>query len=442
MIQSNAHHKYGFTFSGVKKYKCTICKQHFRREVSLKVHIQNIHQKKKYKCHICLQNYTLKSTLQIHMNSHTKQKLFNCNFCGKQYIKREFLRFHLKAMHTTTKDFKCNMCSSSFIVKRKLTEHVQQVHVKKILYKCPTCQKSFSHKCNLLSHTRTKHTGGKHFSCPHCPLVADCKKDLDRHLEVHNQNGLYKCTDCSASFMRLANQRRHLQLVHKKEPEALKPKVFKCSKCPRNYKHRTSVQRHELTHDQIKNFKCTICVAKFDIKRTLFTHMACHNNGTGQFLCAICKADFYSQKLLSDHNRKWHWRETLLKSPTFKCTYCIAQYIAKGSFRRHLKVHRTTSNRYWCSLCKARFSFQCSLTLHNSTWHNKNVPNKTSHKVGATMEQVTNTCARASQKRKEGIHHNGYLEYGKESGMATNHMKSTQANLFDPRSFFANTFIE
>ncbi len=170
--------------------------------------------------------------------------------------------------------------TTKFTVKGELTKHIKHVHEKKISYKCTICPKTYFHKCSLLLHTR-RHAGEQHSKCPHCPYKADGSRDLNEHLKCHLTDGKYKCSECSASFTHRGGQRNHLRSIHKKVPEPLEPLVYKCSKCPREYKVASSRQRHEMTHDEIKNFKCFRCVAKFSNKAHWKRHVASHEDGKG-----------------------------------------------------------------------------------------------------------------------------------------------------------------
>ncbi len=359
--------------SGVKKYKCTVCDDRFATAGTLRFHLKGKHSdgKEIYKCTICSKSYVQKSYLKIHLNSHSKQRIFKCIICSKEFLKKEYLKFHCAAKHTKSRPFKCHICPSSFIVKRKLTEHIKHSHKKRVRYKCTICEKTFSYKCNLKSHVRS-HTGGKMHKCPHCPLVADCKKDLARHLKLHIANGKYKCTECSASFNGHPNLRHHLRSLHKKEPEPLVPLIYKCHQCPREYKTKAGFDRHLLTHSQIKAVKCDKCVARFHSKGHMIRHRIVHQNGTGEFVCTICNADFYQHGLLSNHTRKWHGLDTSYKSQTnYKCQYCIPQFKDRYQMIEHQKVHQTISNRYFCHKCRATFSSKSAIAAHRNRWHSK-----------------------------------------------------------------------
>ncbi len=399
--------------AGVKKYKCTLCDDQYISAHSLRQHLESIHEKKKYTCDICSKSYSHKGTLKMHMNSHSTHKVFTCTLCSKTFLTKQNLKYH-SAVHQALKSFKCHSCSSAFITNGKLTEHIKQVHEKNIQYKCSMCPKSFPHKWSLMLHTR-RHVGAQKCRCPHCPFLADGKKDLNKHLKVHFADGKYKCTECSASYNSRLHQRHHLRMIHKKDPGYLEPLVYKCSKCPREYKHHASWQRHELTHDQIRNFKCDKCVARFYTKIEMVNHMAVHQNGTGEFVCTICNADFYKRELFSNHSRKWHGLDTTHKSQkfNFKCLYCVAQFKEKWQTIKHEKVHETTSDKYFCQPCNAKFFPRLSLSIHNSMWHSKN--------VSSAQTEQTNIYE--------------YSELQKDTML-------THRDQTDLRSFFANTFIE
>ncbi len=424
----------------MKKYKCTLCPDRFRTAAALKKHLENKHRGKLHKCSICSASFTLHGTLIKHINSHTKQNIFRCRFCSKEFLKGEYLKNHLKTVHAKLKVFKCDICSSKFPVKGKLTTHIKHVHNKEISYKCPMCPKIFSHRWSLRLHTR-RHVGEQQSKCPHCPFKADGSKDLKRHLKLHFADEKYKCSECTASFTHRRGQRKHLEFVHKKEPEPLEPLVYRCSKCEHEYKCKASLQRHELTHGQIKNFQCLICVAKFYSQAHLKRHMSQHGNGTGEFLCTICNADFNTHLVLSQHNVKWHGLNMSYHAQTYKCLYCIHE--AKGTCKRHSiikhqKVHMTTSDKHFCKPCNAKFSSHVALSMHNKLWHKENL---SLIKVESTSRSHTSwleseTLLSGQVKISDGF------QKGQNDGTVNKEILLSQRDITDPKNFFANTFIE
>ena len=288
------------------------------------------------------------------------------------------------------------------------------------------CPKTFSHKFSLTLHIR-RHAGQQKCKCPHCPFLADGKKDLNKHLKVHFADGKYKCSECSASFDRRNGERRHLQLVHKKDPGILEPRIYKCSKCPREYKHHASWKRHELTHDQVKDFQCLKCVAKFYSASHLKRHMAVHVNASSEFVCKICKAYFSTHGSLSQHNKKWHNLDTSYKIQTFTCQYCIAEFKEKRSMIKHQKVHNTTSNKFFCTPCDARFTSHTTIVTHNKWCHSETrppvKPSKQARSDSATSCSVDSGKCDSDKDRCLGI-------------------EQENDNQTKPRNLYADTFIE
>ena len=379
-----------FIILGLKKYKCTVCDDWFTTAHSFRLHLESKHgyEIKRYTCHICSRNYSNNRSLQTHMNLHSKLKLYKCRLCPKTFPSKSGLKYH-HTVHKESREFKCAICPSKFRVKGKLSEHIKLVHEKKGFHKCSVCQKTFSQKGNLLTHTR-RHTGQQPCKCPHCPYLADCKRDLDRHVKFHFADGRYKCSECSASFDTRMHIRRHVRIIHRKDPG---PLVYKCSRCPREYNVESSWRRHDLTHDQKRNFQCDKCVAKFYTKPHMKRHMTSHENGVGEFICITCNADFNTRQLLSQHNKKWHGLDTTLQSQGSKCPNCVAYFKAKIHMLKHKKLHQTSSDEFFCRPCSAKFSTGYSLTVHNNMWHSKKERNKQNKRQGQIKHVKCVLCA-------------------------------------------------
>ncbi|KAI8841209.1 hypothetical protein BJ741DRAFT_561163 [Chytriomyces cf. hyalinus JEL632] len=94
----------------------------------------------------------------------------------------------------------------------------------KSLFICPWegCHRQFTRPYNLRSHYR-QHTGERPFTCTQCSLSFSRHHDLKRHTLIHNAGGKqHACPACNRSFLRSDALKRHLK------PNGDDSKLSKC----------------------------------------------------------------------------------------------------------------------------------------------------------------------------------------------------------------------
>ncbi|PGH20793.1 hypothetical protein AJ80_03420 [Polytolypa hystricis UAMH7299] len=139
------------------------------------------------RCHRPNEPFSQKSKLQGHFLTHSNYKSFQCSVCGKPFARQATLERHERS-HRGEKPYKCKLCG-----------------------------KSFTDSSELKTHTRT-HTGEKPFKCSHpgCNFETGDSSNMSSHKLTHGVRR-HKCPfpDCSKSFTRPDQLKRHLKTTHK-----------------------------------------------------------------------------------------------------------------------------------------------------------------------------------------------------------------------------------
>ena len=87
-------------------------------------------------------------------------------------------------------------------------------------------------------------------------------------------------------------------------------KPYVCSTCDKSFAHKNSLQRHQATHSDERNFKCDICPDErcFKTKDRLRNHLAYHYEP--KFLCVHCNKKFHDSSNLKSHVKRKHAGKT------------------------------------------------------------------------------------------------------------------------------------
>ncbi|KAJ3248098.1 Metallothionein expression activator, partial [Chytriomyces hyalinus] len=131
--------------------------------------------------------------------------------------------------HVITNNNKVNNTSSSPLIDSSKSVHnipitAIRTDTGKSLFICPWegCQRQFTRPYNLRSHYR-QHTGERPFACTQCSLSFSRHHDLKRHTLIHAPGGKqHACPACNRSFLRSDALKRHLK------PNGDDSKLSKC----------------------------------------------------------------------------------------------------------------------------------------------------------------------------------------------------------------------
>lgn len=119
-----------------------------------------------------------------------------------------------------------------------------------------------------------------------------------------------------------------------------------CPVCLHNFATKSSLNRHELTHQNVKKYVCEICGAKFSQSYSLKIHLTkLHTTGTKQFKCKVCKTTFQREHNYKNHIRSAHpIEEDIVNS--FKCPDCDVPFCTIHGLSYHIRnTHSGKSKR-------------------------------------------------------------------------------------------------
>lgn len=163
--------------------------------------------------------------------------------------------------------------------------------------------------------------------CPNCHRGIRVSKRTNKHrCRGSDDKPVYVlCDVCGNSYQKeyfsLHYNRIHLQslvscnVCHKKfTPSSLPkhlfkhtnpPAAFKCGTCPKSFRFRMDLERHELVHRVDKPYMCPTCGRGFTQKSNMQYHMRQHT-GEQPYKCDNCMKSFTHNVSLKNHLKKHH----------------------------------------------------------------------------------------------------------------------------------------
>ncbi|KAI5628598.1 gastrula zinc finger protein XlCGF57.1-like isoform X1 [Silurus asotus] len=307
--------------------------------------------------------------------SKATSQLFSCSLCPLYYTSQTYLNKHIQSFHPeeylkqqvsgerpmpanssvaetsaalrfNTSQKETGMCSGRGNGPPLETSECSPAG--ETLYQCSQCSKSFNKKSNLRKHQRI-HTGEKPYHCSQCEKSFIQKSDLRQHQRIHTGEKPYHCSQCGKSF----THQSHLQL-HQRIHTGEKP--YHCSECGKRFNQKSNLHVHQRIHTGEKPYHCSHCGKNFTLQSHLHVHQRIHT-GEKPYHCSQCGKSFTHQSHLQRHQR------THTGQKPYQCSQCGKSFNHQSHLQRHQRTH-TGEKPYHCSECGKSFSQQSTLQLH------------------------------------------------------------------------------
>jgi len=165
-------------------------------------------------------------------------------------------------------------------------------------------------KLQLKRHVERKHLNVKSKQCPHCDLKFYETRDLNRHVDaIHlRMRTICPVQGCGKPVVRLD---QHMKIVHSDKPKDVENTTnHVCKQCGTRFGRIYDLSRHQdSVHKGQKNFSCDKCDKRFFDKRDLKRHhdaVHLHIKQSKVYSCSICSAKFRLKKMLDAHRLSSH----------------------------------------------------------------------------------------------------------------------------------------
>lgn len=224
------------------------------------------------------------------------------------------------------------------------------------------CEKSMEEKkrreASLTKQLQNNQTSDNlQYVCHVCDQCFKTEESLRSHEELHSGKKNRKCKYCDKTFTRDNDYVNHLR-KHNIDLKSLCVNSFKCDICKKLFAYRHVLRRHQLMHENRKDYKCKICNKKFIRSDYLKTHERLRHSKNPYFSCKICHKEF-SYK----HTKILHERMHTNEKP-FKCRICNAAFSRKDYFKKHKTTHEIKRAKFICDDCDEVFVNKFTLQIH------------------------------------------------------------------------------
>ncbi|PAV71105.1 hypothetical protein WR25_11294 [Diploscapter pachys] len=374
--------------------------------------------KKPFKCEDCNEEFNVESNRLIHtLTTHTAENEmapnFVCPICPnskkKNYARFCGLKAHVKS-HTKLDNFICKICQEEFQFQNLFNRHKRIFHandgnlnsedpqVAAEMAYCAAChclipieeakQHLKLHTVHRKIHRNEERKKTREMMKNKPPAVAHSTVILANDPIVPNvvvEKNKYACVQCTKSFKRPAELKRHMN-THSGEK-------YQCKKCGKRYTSESNLLRHmKSTHSSKKKTECSICGMHFTRESNLVRHVKKIHalNKDSKHLCKDCPSAFDSFTLRSSlklhldiHQRK-EIDDPVLTHP--RCPICMKHLSSENALRKHKKIHE---NKFECPQCFMKFP-----TIHKLDKH-RCVPiaNNDDQQIGGQMVELTGTSS-------------------------------------------------
>ncbi|XP_055914274.1 zinc finger protein 91-like [Eupeodes corollae] len=178
-------------------------------------------------------------------------------------------------------------------------------------------------------------------------------------IQAENLSKPHYCSECCKGFLKLHNYRRHMHYAHGVTMD-LKPPLFVCENCGKEYRSISALREHEHSHTEERTLKCKYCEKTFKGIPSLRLHEDTHNETN--YICVVCGLKLNTQRTLRMHmivhsDQRKH-----------KCDHCGNEFKRAKDLKNHLILH-TGLKPYSCDFCDRTFASGANCRSHKKKSH-------------------------------------------------------------------------
>lgn len=181
------------------------------------------------------------------------------------------------------------------------------------------------------------------YTCPLCDKSFSTKTSLTRHQLSHEDQPKHNCEHCKKKFRTKNTLKRHLRKSH---PELHpQPEYHVCGICDKVFLMKENLELHLASHVKPEKYRCVYCFKTFSYKMLLDQHEKSHQSeGDIVYKCFLCETEFANRYRLQMHMK------THTKTKEYICHQCGKGFLRFNSIKRHVLISHS-GHRIQCPIC-------------------------------------------------------------------------------------------
>ena len=142
------------------------------------------------------------------------------------------------------------------------------------------------------------------------------------------------CELCGIWFNSRSELESHKKKVHDQSHKLTVPVLYKCEKCPKNFKNKALLNKHNNTHsDERYSCKDKECDKTFKRKYDAENH-----HKQKRFSCRVCQLSFSSMFNKNRHEKTTSCNLQANQDTKFKCKICVKGFSRHDNLTFHMKT--------------------------------------------------------------------------------------------------------
>lgn len=301
----------------------------------------------------------------------------NCDLCGQQLDSLDNVQDHFSKKHKLKRGYLICCCNKKAKMRNSIIEHVQW-HMDPNMFRCSECSKTFMIKYGLRKHMSTHHKQDEGSTdCSLCAKKFPNQRMLREHTaRVHvPDDQKLTCHICEKKFKLRATLETHIKYKHSGTTQQ-----YICHICAKILSSQQSLQEHTSTHFDNRRIECELCGALLKNRVCLAAHMRNHRDL--EQTCDICFQVKPNRTSLNNHKRRVHG------TAKHKCNFCGKLFIRPSALREHVATH-TGENLYTCNYCPQTFKSNSNMYKHMKHVHTEQWTNDRKRRSATAVKPVT-----------------------------------------------------
>ncbi|XP_012542969.2 zinc finger protein 26 isoform X2 [Monomorium pharaonis] len=366
------------------------------------------------------ENLNLSSRLKKAQADKAEKIFFMCYLCDKQFLSKSVLKEHMHSHEEVRKTLSLKKTPEK--PQKVQTSVVKTPPSGKKANKCPYCGKEYLYIISFTKHIKQHEREREEAKEESMPLEISFHED-ENSLDIESNKSDGECKkrkrgniDADDAMSDSDDKRRKRSHVEE----------FACDKCSEKFDTKRSLQKHSITH---VNLKCSVCNEEYDTLEQLKNHRTKHviegvlseqdleedmkkiteiktiendiddnkniesegntSKNTKELKCPTCSMTFSRKKALSKHIETAH-----SSGRFYECKICCQHFTRKELLRRHTEQHARVKT-YKCTQCNKTFGNELTLRNHLIATNHKTFMHGQEYDPNKRIKRV---AARAAQK--------------------------------------------